>query len=132
MDGLLVARALVCAFFAVLFLQSGLDKVFDWKGNLGWLSGHFEKSPLRRAVPLMLLAVTLTECVAGLASAFGLVALLLGRGPAAGVIGLGLSGLALVMLFFGQRVAKDYPGAAVLASYFGVALIGLWLHSATP
>jgi putative oxidoreductase len=48
------------------------------------------------------------------------------------VIGLGLSGLALVMLFFGQRVAKDYPGAAVLASYFGVALIGLWLHSATP
>jgi hypothetical protein len=29
---------------AILFIQSGLDKVFDWAGNLGWLKGHFEKT----------------------------------------------------------------------------------------
>ena len=29
-----VLRLLVTAFLAILFLQSGLDKVFDWKGNL--------------------------------------------------------------------------------------------------
>ena len=26
---------------AILFIQSGLDKGFDWKGNLEWLTGHF-------------------------------------------------------------------------------------------
>lgn len=132
MDPLLVARCLACGFFAVLFLQSGLDKVVDWKGNLTWLTGHFEKSSLKGTVPAMLLTVTMVECLAGLSCAAGLTMLVLGRGTGAAVIGIGLSGLALLMLFFGQRVAKDYPGAAVLASYFGVALIGLWLLAAAP
>ena len=26
---------------AILFIQSALDKVFDWKGNLEWITGHF-------------------------------------------------------------------------------------------
>jgi hypothetical protein len=43
------------------------------------------------------------------------------------VIGLSLACLALVSLFAGQRISKDYVGAAVLATYFGVALIGLFL-----
>ena len=33
--------------------------------------------------------------------------------------------LALLALFFGQRMAKDYAGAAVIAAYFAVALLGL-------
>ena len=39
---------------AILFLQSGLDKVFDWKGNLDWLTGHFAKTFMGRMVPLLL------------------------------------------------------------------------------
>ena len=35
---------------AILFLQSGLDKVFDFKGNLEWLTGHFSKPFLRGMV----------------------------------------------------------------------------------
>ena len=33
--------------------------------------------------------------------------------------------LALLALFFGQRMAKDYAGAAVIAAYFAVAMVGL-------
>jgi hypothetical protein len=33
-------------FLAILFLQSGIDKVVDRRGNLEWLNGHFAKSPL--------------------------------------------------------------------------------------
>ena len=29
---------------AILFIQSGLEKVFDWKGNMEWLNGHFSKT----------------------------------------------------------------------------------------
>lgn len=127
MNALLVARCLACAFFGVLFLQSGFDKLFDWKGNLGWLTGHFEKSPLKNMVPLMLGTMTLVEISAGLCSVGGLIVLLV-NGPAwVPVLGIGLSGLALTMLFAGQRIAKDYEGAATLATYFGAALLSLLL-----
>ena len=44
-------QAFVSAFLAILFLQSGIDKVVDRRGNLEWLKGHFAKSPLAGMVP---------------------------------------------------------------------------------
>jgi diacylglycerol kinase len=35
--------------------------------------------------------------------------------------------IALLCLFFGQRLAKDYGGAMVLTSYYAVAILGLIL-----
>ncbi len=131
LDPYLIARAAVSAFFAILFLQSGMDKVTDWRGNLGWLTGHFEKSPLRGMVPMLLGTMTLFELATGFASAVGAVAVVT-SGPAwVATLGLGLASVSLLMLFFGQRVAKDYPGAATIATYFAVALIGLMIP-ATP
>lgn len=123
---LFFAQLLVTAWFAVCFLQSGTDKVIDWKGNLGWLTGHFAKSPLKGVVPLMLGVLTLLELAAGLLCAVGVVALLLGnRNPAQW--GLLLSGATLLALFSGQRIAKDYAGASGLVPYFLTALAGIWL-----
>jgi hypothetical protein len=126
LDPLDVARFFVCAFFAVLFLQSGLDKVFDFNGNLEWMKPHFAKSPFKNAVPMMLSVITVIEMSAGAMSAVGMVMLFFGT-TAWAVVGLSLACLALVSLFAGQRISKDYVGAAVLATYFGVALIGLFL-----
>jgi hypothetical protein len=42
-------------------------------------------------------------------------------------LGILLSMLALLMLFFGQRMAKDYAGAAGLVPYFLVAVLSLGL-----
>jgi uncharacterized membrane protein YphA (DoxX/SURF4 family) len=127
MDAMALARIFVCAFFAACFIQSGLDKVFDWKGNLDWLNGHFGKTFLKSQVPMMLGTVTIIEVVAGfgcLASIF----VLIFKGPAViPVAALSLVCLNLVMLFTGQRIAKDYAGAASLAGYFVVALVGLTL-----
>lgn len=127
LDPLLLARLFACAFFAAVFLQSGLDKVTDWKGNLGWLTGHFGTTPLKGMVPLMLGGVTVLELATGVACVGGVAALLLGWGLTLPTAGLALACLALVVLITGQRIAKDYAGAAVLAAYFGVALIGLWI-----
>jgi diacylglycerol kinase len=38
-----------------------------------------------------------------------------------------MSGFALLCLLAGQRLAKDYAGAAVVAAYFAVAVIGVAL-----
>lgn len=128
LDPVEIARFFVCAFFAVLFLQSGFDKVFDFSGNLGWMQPHFSSSPFKAMVPALLTVMMVIEVSAGAMSGLGAVMVLLGA-LNWGVIGLGICCLALVSLFAGQRVAKDYAGAAVLATYFGLALIGLYLFS---
>jgi hypothetical protein len=120
-------QALCAAFLAILFLQSGLDKVIDWKGNLGWLTGHFAKSPLRGVVPLMLATITALEVAAGALSGAGLVALVVTGGATLAFWGALLSAVSLVALFFGQRMAKDYAGAGALVPYFLLALVAVYL-----
>lgn len=121
------AKVLVLAFLGILFLQSGLDKIFDWKGNLEWLTGHFANSPLAGFVPLMLGVITFMEVVAGLFSAAGIFVFIFMGEAWLGFLGVLFSAISLVMLFFGQRMAKDYPGAGGLVPYFIVTVIGLYI-----
>ena len=123
-----VLQVLITAFFAVLFLQSSIDKVLDRRGNLDWLTGHFAKSPLAGMVGLLLSLITIMELAAGALSALGCLLILFRHDATVGFYGAVLAGLALLALFFGQRMAKDYPGAAALVPYFLVVIAGiLWL-----
>ncbi len=117
------------AMVAILFLQSGLDKVFNWKGNKEWLTGHFAQSPLKGSVPLLLPVITLMELAAGVCSAAAFIAVLWGKVHFFGTAGMALGMAALTMLFFGQRVAKDYAGAASLVPYFLLCAAGLWVFT---
>ena len=72
---ILLLRIFVSLFLAILFLQSGIDKIVDRRGNLEWLKGHFAKSPLAGMVPLMVTVITLLELAAGALSAAGCVLL---------------------------------------------------------
>ncbi len=130
---LLFGRIAACAFFAILFLQSGLDKVTDRNGNLEWLTGHFSKTPFRNMVPLLLTTMTCVELATGVTSAIGLFGAFVPGLRIVAVIGLGLACSAFLMLFLGQRIAKDYEGAATLATYFAVALLSLafWFTDVT-
>lgn len=112
------AQFLTLALLAILFLQSGLDKVIDFKGNLAWLQGHFAKSPLAGQVAPMLAVITLTETAAGALAGIGAVMLVLDGSKTLGLYACQLCALNIVMLFFGQRLAKDYAGAASLVPYF--------------
>lgn len=122
--------ALFCSLFvAILFIQSGLDKVLDWKGNLGWLTGHFSKTIFAGMVPMMLGTITVMEIATGLLAAAGLV-YLIATGQNTVIFCASILGAAsLTALFFGQRIAKDYPGAAVLVPYFILLLIMMYLSS---
>jgi len=113
---------LAAAFVAVLFIQSGLDKVFDWKGNLEWLTGHFSKTFVAGTVPMMLATITVMEVATGFLSAAGIIYFLATGSPAVMFAAGALGAVSITALFFGQRLAKDYAGAAVLVPYFIVML----------
>jgi uncharacterized membrane protein YphA (DoxX/SURF4 family) len=120
-NAIYLMQILAAAFLAILFLQSGIDKIVDRRGNLEWLKGHFAKSPLAGTVPALLIAITILELVAGALSALGCVLLLLLRDSTVAFCGAAVSAAAIIALFFGQRIAKDYAGAAVLVPYFLLA-----------
>ena len=112
---------------SILFIQSALDKVFDWKGNLEWLTGHFSKTFLRGTVPPMLATITIMELATGFLSAAGIVYFLVTNSVNLIFYASILGAASIVALFFGQRVAKDYAGAAVLVPYFILLIILMYL-----
>jgi len=115
------------AFLAILFLQSGIDKIVDRRGNFEWLKGHFAKSPLAGTVPALLICITVLEVAAGALSAVGCVVVILLNDSRIAFYGAILSAAAITALFFGQRMAKDYAGAAVLVPYFLLTLVAIYL-----
>ena len=124
---LLSAPVLCLVFLAILFLQSGLDKVFNYRGNKEWITSHFASSPLKNVTGMMMLLITIMELAAGVFSAAGIVWVLLYADATVGLIGAQLSALSIICLFFGQRLAQDYEGAATLTTYFLISVASIFL-----
>ena len=120
-----ILQILVSAILAVLFLQSGLDKVIDRQGNRAYLNEHFAKSPLAGTVGPMFLTVTILEILAGTLSGLGCLLLLATHNPTLAFYGALIAAVNLIALFFGQRVSKDYAGAAALIPYFLLAVAAI-------
>ena len=129
LDALLPHLPLIFAtlFVAVLFIQSGFDKVFNFQGNVDWLKGHFAKTFMAGFVPVMLVKLTILEVATGLLAAAGLIYFVVTGSAVLIYWGSVVGAATLTGLFFGQRVAQDYPGAAVLVPYFILMLIVMYL-----
>jgi uncharacterized membrane protein YphA (DoxX/SURF4 family) len=121
-------QAFSTLFLAILFLQSGIDKVIDYRGNQGYMMQHFDKSPLRGVVTPMLVVITVIEVSAGVLCAVGVLELLVLGVPRIAFWGTAVAAVAFTSLFFGQRLSKDYTGAAILVPYFLLALVGMWFN----
>jgi len=111
----------------ITFLQSGIDKLFDWKGNLGWLKGHFKNTPLKNMVPMLLATVLIVELIAGVLCVIGAFQIVTSGARSIAFYGAITSCIALLMLLFGQRMAKDYAGAMTIVIYFIPAIILVFL-----
>jgi len=120
-------QTFTAAFLAILFLQSGIDKIVDRRGNLEWLKEHFAKSPLAGVVSALVTVITILELAAGVLSGVGGLALIVLHDSTVAFFGAIISAVAIIALFFGQRMAKDYAGAAVLVPYFLLTLVAIYL-----
>jgi len=125
LNPLTVAQIGISLFIAIVFLQSAIDKIMDWSGNLSWLKEHFSKTFLAGMVSPMLGLLTLTELAAGIMGLIGTVCILCCADQSCSYIAVVLSMVSYLMLIFGQRIAKDYDGAKTIAIYFGVSLLSL-------
>ena len=121
------AEILVLLFLIITFLQSGIDKLTDWKGNVDFITGHFKNSPLQKMVPLLLLTVLIFEIAASILMLVGGYYLFTEGDGTVAKVGLEFAAITLIMLLIGQRLAKDYAGAMSLAVYFILTIFGIFL-----
>ena len=117
--------SLIGIFISIALLQSGIDKVLDRKGKLSWLTEHFSNSILKNNVSLLLLTITIMELLSGFLLLLGALFNILISNSDLLVLGFLTSSINFIFLFFGQRVAKDYAGAAVIVNYFILNMLGL-------
>ncbi len=117
----------ILLFLLITFLQSGIDKLIDWKGNLEWLKGHFAATFMSKMVPLLLATILLIEVITAVCCIMGIYHLAVDNDTYFGVLAMFLACITLLMLLFGQRVAKDYQGALTITCYFIVAVFGLYV-----
>jgi len=120
-----ISQILISLLLAICFLQSGVDKVIDYRGNLDWLKGHFAKSPLKNLVPFMLNVITVSELLGGFLCLVGIFDFLINGTKTLIFYGFIINAFSIIALFLGQRLAKDYEGAAVLLGYFMLIIIGI-------
>ena len=122
-----IIGVLVLLFFAILFLQSGYDKINDRKGNVDWLTGHFANSILKGQVEGLLTILTIMEMLSGIAALGSAVAVIFlpFEEFAIPFFAVTMCAVTLLALFMGQRIAKDYTGAAGIIPYFIVALLAM-------
>lgn len=117
----------ILIFLLITFLQSGIDKLVDWKGNLAWLTGHFSKTFLAGSVPALLFTVLVAEIVTAVLCVIAILQLVINGNSPLALWAMFLSCVTLLMLLFGQRIAKDYAGALTITCYFIVAIFGLFI-----
>ncbi len=121
------AEILLLLFLIITFLQSGLDKMFDWNGNISWLKGHFSATFLKNMVPFLVATILVLEMIAAILCVFGVYQIIMIGDSTYALYGAILSCITLLMLLFGQRVAKDYDGARTIAIYFVPAIFLVFL-----
>jgi len=124
------ASLLILVFLAITFIQSAYDKIFDWKANIEFLKVHFSKtSILKNYVAQSIVLLVFLELCTGILTLVGCAQLLINGGRTFGFYGAVLSSITLILMLFGQRLAKDYDGARTIAIYFIPSVLAVyWLN----
>ena len=120
-----LCQIFIAIFLFIAFFQSGLDKVIDRKGNLDYLKAHFSDSPLIKIIPIMLLILTFLEIIGSLMLGYGVYYAFVNRSTLWIFYGFVVIAMTIIILFAGQRIAKDYLGAADLVPYFILIMLGI-------
>lgn len=121
------AEILTLLFLIVTFLQSGIDKITDWNGNVNFITDHFKNSPLKSMVPMLVGTILVMEIIASLLMGYGIYELISVGDKSIALLGAEISAISLIFMLVGQRLAKDYAGAMTLAVYFIINILALIL-----
>ena len=120
-----IVQILSSIFFAIVFFQSGIDKIIDRKGNLNFFENHFKNTLFHKIYTHALTTLMLLELIAAILCAYGCIHSIVYKDTGFIFYGLLVTSFVLLSLLLGQRIAKDYIGAADITIYFIMCIISL-------
>ena len=114
---MIYAITLCLLIFAIVFTQSGLDKVLNYASEKAFVEKHLAKSLLKPVLPLLFPTITLLEVSAGIISLLAIFEIFFLGGFRLTYLSGVLVASSLLSLLLGQRLAKDYAGAQTIVIY---------------
>ena len=127
MEPAIINIILILSFFSIVFIQSGLDKVFNKKENLSFLYELLGKVFSKSLILVAFYSITLLEVASGFLCLIGILEIIAYGSSMLGYWGLIVGALALLILLFGQRISQNYDGAKTITIYFILAVFGISL-----
>ena len=118
-----IVQVLSSIFFAIVFFQSGIDKVIDRKENINFFENHFKNTLFHKIHTQALTVLMFSELIAASLCTYGFLYSVFYRNTDFIFYGLLVTSFVLLLLLFGQRIAKDYVGAADITIYFILCII---------
>ena len=120
-----IVQILSSIFFAIVFFQSGIDMIIDRKGNLNFFENHFKNTLFHKIYTHALTTLMLLELIAAILCAYGCIHSIVYKDTGFIFYGLLVTSFVLLSLLLGQRIAKDYVGAADITIYFIMCIISI-------
>ena len=127
MEPIIINIILILSFFSIVFIQSGLDKVFNKKENLSFLYELLGKVFSKSLILVAFYSITLLEVASGFLCLIGILEIIAYGSSMLGYWGLIVGALALLILLFGQRMSQNYDGAKTITIYFILTVFGISL-----
>lgn len=127
MEPAIINIILILSFFSIVFIQSGLDKVFNKKENLSFLYEILGKVFSNNLILVAFYSITLLEVASGFLCLIGVLEIIAYKSSTLGYWGLIVGALALLILLFGQRMSQNYDGAKTITIYFILTVFGISL-----
>ena len=124
-DPLVLCQIFIAVFLIIVFLQSSMDKIIDRKGNLDFFKSHFSNTFFHNFTPYLLTIITVFELMGTLTLVYGIYYAFSSKTTLWIFYGFVILSVTLLFLLLGQRVAKDYVGAADLVPYFMLIMLGI-------
>jgi uncharacterized membrane protein YphA (DoxX/SURF4 family) len=119
-------QLLVTLFGAVLFMQSGFDKIKHWHARELQLRALYEATPLAPWTQFLYPLIMVLELGTGIAATYGVIMLLTGVNTTS-FLAMLMCTITTLLQFSGHRIAKNEAGAALRVPYFLVFIFGLYL-----
>ncbi|SFW64583.1 hypothetical protein SAMN02927921_02954 [Sinomicrobium oceani] len=121
------AGILLLLLLIITFVQSSLEKITDWKGNISWLREHFSGTFMQHIIPFSVALILALEIIAGVLCIWGVFDIALYNDRACAFYGAVLCSFTLLLLLFGQRIARDYDGARGIVIYLIPSVFAVYL-----
>jgi uncharacterized membrane protein YphA (DoxX/SURF4 family) len=115
---------ILLVFFAITFIQSGIDKLLNTQGNMDWFKSQFKETFLNSIIVPSFWLITIQEIIAGF-SALAVFFMILFNLSLSYILFyvFVIQAFVLLQLFFGQRIAKDYVGASGIVPYLITSIL---------